>query len=84
MGNVWALAVVVMLLNVPFGLWRAGTRKFTAIWFVAVHSPVPVVVVLRYWTGLGWSPATFAVLGGAFFAGQLLGGRLRRDGPRGP
>jgi hypothetical protein len=72
------LAVVVALLNVPFGYWRAGTRKFTLPWFVAVHAPVPIVIALRLSAGVAWRFGAFGVLAGAFFTGQYVGGALRR------
>lgn len=71
-------AAIVLALNLPFGFWRAGVRKFSAGWILAVHSPVPLVVAVRLLSGLGWQLATFPVLIGAFFTGQFVGGRLRR------
>jgi hypothetical protein len=76
--NLWSVAVAVLLINLPFGFWWEGVRKFLRHWFVAVHAPVPLVVGLRVLSGLGWHVATFPVLVGAFFAGQFLGGKLRR------
>jgi hypothetical protein len=73
------VALLVLLLNLPFGFWRAGLRRFTLSWVVAVHAPVPLVVGLRFASGLGWRLATFPVLVGAFFTGQYVGGRLRRQ-----
>jgi hypothetical protein len=67
----------VFLVNLPFGFWRAGARKLSRSWFLAVHAPVPLVVAMRWLSGLGFQLATFPVLVGAFFAGQLVGGRLR-------
>lgn len=72
------LAVAVAALNVPFGYWRAGLRKYSASWFVAIHAPVPLVVALRLLAGLAWQLATFFVLAAAFFTGQLVGARVRR------
>jgi hypothetical protein len=72
--NLWIIAIAVFLLNLPFGFWRARTKKFSASWFLAVHVPVPGVVALRIFSGLGWRFTTFPVLIGAFFAGQFLGG----------
>jgi hypothetical protein len=74
------VAVGVFVVNLPFGFWRAGVRKLSLPWFVAVHAPVPLVVLMRLASGLGFQLATFPVLVGAFFAGQLAGGRLRRRG----
>jgi hypothetical protein len=78
----WAVAIAVFLVNLPFGFWRAGVRRFTLPWFVAVHAPVPLVIGLRLLAGLGWRLSTLPVLVGAFFLGQFVGGRLRRYGNR--
>jgi hypothetical protein len=29
---------VTFVVNVPFGYWPAGVRKFSPLWFVAVHA----------------------------------------------
>lgn len=76
----WTLAgvaVLVLLLNVPFGAWRAGVRRFSVSWFVAVHAPVPLVAGLRILTGLGFQWSTLPILVAAYFAGQSIGGRMR-------
>jgi len=79
-----AVAVAVFVLNLPFGAWRARTRKFSLPWFLAVHAPVPLVVALRVAAGLGWHLVTFPVLIGAFFLGQLAGASLQRRWRRTP
>ncbi len=72
-----AIGCATLVLNLPFGFWRAGVRKFSPAWFLAVHAPVLLIVGLRMAAGVGWRISTFPVLVGAFFGGQLLGGRLR-------
>lgn len=72
------LASLIAALNLPFGFWRAGTRRFSVPWFLAVHVPVPLAVGLRLGAGMGWRPATLPLFVGAFLAGQFLGGRARR------
>ncbi len=72
------VACMVLLMNLPFGFWRAGVRRFTLPWFLAVHAPVPLVVGLRVLAGLGWRLSTVPVLAIAFLAGQMLGGRLHQ------
>jgi len=71
------VALGVFLLNLPFGFWRAGLRRFGAAWFVAVHAPVPLAIGLRLIAGVRWHPANLLVLVPAFFTGQFVGGRLR-------
>ena len=78
------VAPAVLILNLPFGYWRAGTRKFSLPWILAVHLPVPLVIVLRSISGMGFRLATFPVMIGAYFAGQYLGARLRRARSRPP
>jgi hypothetical protein len=67
------LLLVVLVLNLPFGYWRAGVRKFSTQWFLAVHVPVPLVIAARFATGVGWSLPSFPLVVAAFFGGQLLG-----------
>jgi hypothetical protein len=67
---------IVFATNLPFGYWRAHVRRFSWQWFLSIHLPVPLVIALRLFSGIGWEPITFPVLIVAFFAGQFLGGRL--------
>lgn len=76
--RLWIVALVVFLLNVPFGYWRAKVRKFSVQWVLAIHVPVPFIIGLRIFSGLGWHFITFPVLIGAFFLGQFFGGRIHR------
>ena len=72
--NIWTVAIIVLLFNLPFGYWRAGVRKFSTQWILSIHLPVPFIIALRIFSGLGWRLMTFPVLIAAFFGGQLLGG----------
>lgn len=33
--------------NLPCGMWREHTRKFSPQWFLAVHATIPFVAMLR-------------------------------------
>jgi hypothetical protein len=68
-----SVASIVFALNLPFGYWRANVRKFSRPWFLSVHLPVPLVIALRVFSGLGWQLITFPVMIGAFFLGQVAG-----------
>jgi hypothetical protein len=74
---IMVVAVGVLVLNIPFGFWRVGVRKFSVPWFLAVHLPIPCIVALRLYSGLGWSLASFPFVMGAYVTGQYLGGLLR-------
>ena len=69
--------VVTFVINVPLGFWRAGVRKFSPQWFLAVHAAVPMVIALRFALGLPfhWKLLPFFVT--AYFGGQFAGSRLR-------
>jgi hypothetical protein len=40
------VAAVVFLLNIPLVYWRAGVKKFSLQWVLAIHLPVPLVVLI--------------------------------------
>jgi hypothetical protein len=72
------LALLIFFLNIPFGYWRAGTRRFSRNWYLAIHIPVPVIVVMRIYFDLGWSWESYIYLITAFFLGQLTGKLIRK------
>jgi hypothetical protein len=72
-----ALVTGIFLINLPFGYWRAGVRKFSPAWFVAVHAAVPLIVLMRIGLGVEWRLATLPVFVFAYFAGQAAGARWR-------
>ncbi len=72
------LAFAVLLVNLPFGYWRSGARKFSLPWFLAIHGPVPLVIGFRLAAGVGWQLSTVPLLAGAYFVGQICGGRVAR------
>lgn len=74
--NIWGVAIIVFLFNLPFGYWRASVRKFSLQWILSIHTPVPFVIALRIFSGLGWQLITFPLVAGAYFAGQFVGGRV--------
>lgn len=78
MSTLAGVVLAILLLNLPFGYWREGVRKFSPQWFLAVHVPVPLAIGLRFAVGLGFRLATLPLFVAAFFGGQFLGGRLRR------
>jgi hypothetical protein len=74
----YALALcVTFIINLPFGYWRAGLRKFSPAWFVAIHAPVPMVIGLRFALGLPFRWGALPFLVAAYFGGQFAGNRWR-------
>ncbi|HEX8282389.1 MAG TPA: hypothetical protein VF588_03500 [Pyrinomonadaceae bacterium] len=75
--GLWKVALLVFLLDLPFGYWRASSKKFSRQWMLAVHVPVALVVALGIYSGMGWKLISFPVLVGAYFLGQFVGGKVR-------
>jgi hypothetical protein len=71
-------ALLTILVNVPFGWWREGSRKFSPTWFVAIHAAVPLVIVIRRLLGVRLAWTTLPFLVASYFLGQTLGARARR------
>ncbi len=79
----YALAIAAtFLVNLPFGWWRAGLRKLSPAWFVAIHAPVPIVIGLRWALGLPFRWALLPLFVAAYFGGQFVGSRLRPGKPQ--
>jgi len=70
------VSVLTFLLNIPFGYWRTNVPKFSIQWYFAIHLPVPAIILMRIFSGIGFHWSTYVVLVASFFLGQFLGGRI--------
>ncbi len=70
------LVVLALVISIPCGYLRQNYPKFSFMWFLLLHLPIPFIVLLRVKAGLNWHfiPIT---LGGSV-AGQLIGTALSR------
>jgi hypothetical protein len=75
--GLWTVAPLVFLLNLPFGYWRASTKKFSGRWMLAALVPVAPVVALIIFSGMRWKLLSLPVLVGAYVLGQFVGGKVR-------
>ena len=75
--NLLTVALLVFLLNLPFGYCRASVRRLSPHWFLAALVPAPLVFALGIFSGLGWKLMSLPVLVGAFLLGQFVGGKVR-------
>lgn len=73
--------IATFIINLPFGYVRGAMRKLSFWWFVAIHAPVPLVIIIRKFhkLELSWELAPFLL--GSFFLGQLLGRKLYQVKP---
>ena len=75
--SIWAVLALTFLINLPFGYWRARVRKLSPPWFVAVHVPVVLAIALRLVARIPFRLTTLPLFVVVFFAGQLVGGKVR-------
>ncbi|MCF8351986.1 MAG: hypothetical protein K9H15_12520 [Bacteroidales bacterium] len=77
------IGLIVYLLDIPFGYWRANVKRLSAQWFLAIHIAVLLVIALRLVSHIGFDWYTYVVLVTAFFLGQQTGSviirRLRKS-----
>ncbi|MEW6183238.1 MAG: hypothetical protein AB1500_08685 [Bacillota bacterium] len=71
------VAAAVFFINIPFGYWRANVPRRSTCWFLAIHLPIPAIVMLRVHSGIGFVWFSYPILLGTYFFGQLFGGRLK-------
>lgn len=72
------MAGAIFLLNIPFGYWRANVRRLSLQWYLAIHIPVPFIVLMRFALNIGWHWSTFVVFISSFFIGQFTGGLIHK------
>jgi len=72
-----SLSLVIILFNIPFGYLRQGTKKFSFLWFLYIHLPVPFVVLMRSTFDVELSFKTAPLLFGSYFLGQFLGKKIK-------
>jgi hypothetical protein len=70
------LLVLAFLISIPCGYIRESFRKYSLMWFVLIHLPIPLVVHMRMMAGFSWRVVPLT-LGGAI-AGQIVGGWYKR------
>ena len=47
LAKILVFIAVVTILNIPFGSYRNTTRKFSFLWFLSIHIPIPLIILMR-------------------------------------
>ncbi|CAM8954965.1 unnamed protein product [Rhodiola kirilowii] len=74
--KVLMIGALGMAVNVPLGIWREHTEKFSPSWFVAVHAAVPFIAMLRKSVLMPKAAMAFTIA--ASILGQVIGSRAER------
>lgn len=70
--KVLLVSVVCLLVNIPLGMMRERSRKFSFPWILWVHASIPLIVFLRISLKLPLIAIPINIA--AAVLGQLLGG----------
>ncbi|CAA2960603.1 uncharacterized protein LOC111377761 [Olea europaea subsp. europaea] len=62
--------------NIPLGVWREHTKKFSLSWFVAVHAAVPFIAMLRKSVVMPKTAMALTIAGSII--GQIIGSSAER------
>ena len=73
MSTLVLISLLVLAINIPFGYWRSNVKAYSLQWFLAIHIPVPFIIVLRLVSEIGFAWHTYLLLVTAFFLGQKTG-----------
>ncbi len=74
------VAILIIIVNLPFGMWAAREKLFSLKWFLAIHIPIPIIVSFRFLFEIGFELYTYPIFIVAFFLGQYTGKRIGKAG----
>lgn len=70
------LIIFAFIISIPCGYLRENYRKYSFMWFLLIHIPIPFIVLLRIEAGISWHVIPLTLAGS--IAGQILGGVASR------
>lgn len=71
-----AVALASTLLNIPFGMLREHTRKFSPQWFLVVHATIPFIAMFR--KAIVMPPYAILFTVAAAIGGQAIGAKAEK------
>ncbi|KAJ4759036.1 zinc finger B-box protein [Rhynchospora pubera] len=71
-----SIGLLGMAANIPLGIWREHTVKFSPQWFLAIHAAVPFIAMLRKSVNMPKAAMVFTIA--ASILGQTVGSRAER------
>ena len=66
------VSVVCLLVNIPMGMMRERSRKFSIQWILWIHASIPLIIALRIGLHLHWIAIPINIA--AAVLGQFIGG----------
>ena len=73
--KILAVSILCLLVNIPMGMMRERSRKFSIQWILWIHASIPLIIALRIGLHLHWIAIPINIA--AAVLGQAIGGRRR-------
>ena len=70
--KIFLVSFLCFIINIPMGLMRERSKKFSLAWFLWVHASIPLIIALRI--GLKLHPLAIPINIASAVLGQFLGG----------
>jgi hypothetical protein len=70
------LVFMAFIINIPCGYIRQNYKKYSFMWFLLIHIPIPLIVLVRIGAGIDWRVIPLTLCGSV--AGQVLGSAASR------
>ena len=69
------LILLSFIASVPCVYIRQYYRKYSFMWFLLIHLPIPFIVLMRFAAGVDWHVIPLTLCGA--LAGQVVGGGVK-------
>ena len=70
--KILVVSLVCLLVNIPLGMRRERSRKFSWQWILWIHASIPLIIALRIWLKL--HPIAIPINIASAVFGQFIGG----------
>ncbi|MBI4003814.1 MAG: hypothetical protein HY353_02225 [Candidatus Omnitrophica bacterium] len=74
--KILVVSVVCLLVNIPLGVMRERSRKFSLAWIFWVHASIPLIIALRIVLHLPWIAIPINIASAVL--GQIIGAARHR------
>ncbi|XP_073135255.1 uncharacterized protein [Henckelia pumila] len=74
--KVLVIGMLGIAANIPLGVWREHTKKFSLSWFTAVHAAIPFIAMLRKSVLMPKTAMALTIAGSIL--GQIIGSQAER------
>ena len=75
--GLWVVAILVFVISLLFGYWRASVMRLSTRWFLALCLPLLAVVALGIFSVINLKLTNLLAVVVAYCLGQFVGGKLR-------